>query len=171
MSQKVEPPMQTMKTYGRHRATPTFGTGNTYVPVVVNSPDDDIVWGPSQSSSSSRTTKSNPLNDLNHNDLNKKNEAKMSTKDKQGVKRPRCNDSAVSRGHCDDVNLLSKSLLECRENPTKFSGTIFVIVPPIWPAERYTTWLEQLGFVQIYLGTQPGYSYCKVEVNPKSKLK
>ena len=161
-----------MRTYGKNKPA-KFGSGVAYMATTIESPEDQKDAGLYFSSVSSYKTaaaRPNALHDRGqaslNDDRNIRTENKTVTKDKLGVKRPRCPLlEVVKGGDWKDLQYLLESIVAFNKNPALSGGTLFITVPDNENASRFINWLEQLGFHDDFLGQVAGYKYPKDEVN------
>jgi hypothetical protein len=164
-----------MKTYGKNKSVPKWGSAATYTTSIADSPEENCRWGvESHSEKTGNTHKANKrpngLQDRGcaslSDDSNRQNEQKINNKN---GKRSRdiCLTEVVKESDPNHCRCLLDSINRFKEKPNETAGTLFIRVPNIWTVENqtvYINWLKKLGFKDGFLGEADGFKYPKEEV-------
>jgi hypothetical protein len=168
-----------MKTYGKNKSIPKWGSAGTYTTKIVDSPEQDCRWGVDNQSEKTGNNKAskrpNGLQDRGcaslSDDNNRQNEQKISNKN---GKRSRdiCLTEVIKESDPNHCRCLLDSINRFKERPNETAGTLFIRVPNVWAVEDqlvYTNWLKKLRFKDGFLGAADGFKYPKEEVTTHLK--
>lgn len=162
-----------MKTYGKNKSVPRFGSVATYTPITIDSPEACRWGGDNQALLPNNTTKvskrPNGLLDRGgaslSDDSNRQNEQKFHKNGKRS--RDNCLTEVVKGGDSNHSRYLLDSISKFSQFPLETASSLFVRVPDSWnldDQDLFIIWLKLLGFKESFLGDAMGFKYPKVEV-------